>query len=176
MTRRFDREDSEGKNIKHHLQTLCSLDHLDYKQLGTHDYNQLFVAAKRLRLSDDDIDQLFRRMAFNVMARNCDDHTKNFSFILKQGEQWSLAPAYDVTHSYSPTSYWTNKHCMSVNGRFEYIRRDDLLVTADRFGVRSPQALLSDIRASVSSWNTFAAEANLTVAMTNHIAADFEIM
>lgn len=176
MTRRFDREDSEGKNIKHHLQTLCSLDHLDYRQLGTHDYNQLFVAAKRLGLSDDNIDQLFRRMAFNVMARNCDDHTKNFSFILKQGEQWSLAPAYDVTHSYSPTSYWTNKHCMSVNGRFQHIRRDDLLVTADRFGVRSPQSLLSEVRASVSSWNTFAAEANLTVAMANQIAADFEIV
>jgi serine/threonine-protein kinase HipA len=176
MTRRFDREDGEGKAVRHHLQTLCALDHLDYKQLGTHDYSQLFSAAKRLGLSDDAIDQLFLRMAFNVMARNCDDHTKNFTFLLKQGEPWELAPAYDVTHSYSPTSYWTNKHCMSVNGRFQRIRREDLLVTAERFGVRRPQQLLTDVRAATESWNTFADEAGLSTKMADEVSTDFELV
>ncbi|WP_260741499.1 type II toxin-antitoxin system HipA family toxin [Tunturiibacter lichenicola] len=175
MTRRFDREEGKGKSIKHHLQTLCGLDHLDYKQLGTHDYAQLFAAAKRLELNDDAIDQLFLRMAFNVMARNCDDHTKNFSFLLKQGEPWALAPAYDVTHSYSPTSYWTNKHCMSVNGRFDHIRREDLMLNAERFSVRRPQELLADVRAAVESWNTFAGEANLSSKIAEQVAADFKV-
>ena len=133
-------------------------------------------AAKRLGLNDDAIDQLFLRMAFNVMARNCDDHTKNFSFILKQGEPWAVAPAYDVTHSYSPTSYWTNKHCMSVNGRFEHIRRDDLLVTAERFGVRRPQQLMADVRVATESWDAFAKEAGLSTKMADEVAADFELV
>jgi serine/threonine-protein kinase HipA len=99
MTRRFDREVVNGETIKHHLQTLCALDQLDFRQRATHSYSQLFMAIARLKLGDAATGQAFRRMAFNVMASNCDDHTKNFSFRLKQGGTWELAPAYDLIHA-----------------------------------------------------------------------------
>lgn len=89
MTRRFDREVINGKTIKHHVQTLCAMDHLDFKQRGTHTYAQLFMVVARLNLGDGALEQVFRRMAFNVMARNCDDHTKNFAFRLRQGIDWN---------------------------------------------------------------------------------------
>jgi serine/threonine-protein kinase HipA len=176
MTRRFDRDVEAGKTVKHHIQTLCGMDHLDFKQLGTHDYSQLFSVVKRLELGNDATGQVFRRMAFNVMARNCDDHTKNFSFLLKEGEPWQLAPAYDVTHSYSPTSIWTNKHCMGVNGKFDAIRREDLLIEADRFGVRKAETLLADARAAVNNWKEFAKQAALLPKITDQVAADFQVV
>lgn len=176
MTRRFDREANESGTIKHHVQTLCAMDHLDYKQRATHAYAQLFMVIARLKLGDEAISQAFRRMAFNVMAKNCDDHTKNFAFRLKQGELCELAPAYDVTHAYNPHGEWTYQHLMSVNGKFSRITRADLLVEAERFGVRRAQDLLNDVRAALDSWQKFAIEAGLNTSTTNAIAADFELI
>lgn len=176
MTRRFDREADESSTIKHHVQTLCAMDHLDYKQRATHAYGQLFMTIARLNLGDEAIRQAFRRMAFNVMAKNCDDHTKNFAFRLKQGESWELAPAYDVTHAYNPHGEWTYQHLMSVNGKFSGITRADLLVEAERFGVRRAQDLLSDVRAALDNWQEFAVEAGLNSATANDIATDFELI
>jgi serine/threonine-protein kinase HipA len=176
MTRRFDRETNENSTIKHHVQTLCAMDHLDYKQRATHAYAQLFMVIARLKLGDEAISQAFRRMAFNVMAKNCDDHTKNFAFRLKQGESWELAPAYDITHAYNPHGEWTYQHLMSINGKFSGITRADLLVEAERFGVRRAQDLLNDVRAALDSWQKFAIEAGLNTSTTNAIAADFELI
>ena len=176
MTRRFDREANENGTIKHHMQTLCAMDHLDYKQRATHAYAQLFMVIARLKLGDEAISQVFRRMAFNVMAKNCDDHTKNFAFRLKQGESWELAPAYDVTHAYNPHGEWTYQHLMSVNGKFSGITRADLLVEAERFGVRRAQDLLNDVRTALDGWQQFAIEAGLNAATANTIAADFELI
>jgi serine/threonine-protein kinase HipA len=176
MTRRFDREANENGTIKHHVQTLCAMDHLDYKQRATHAYAQLFMVIARLKLGDEAIGQAFRRMAFNVMAKNCDDHTKNFAFRLKQGESWELAPAYDVTHAYNPHGEWTYQHLMSVNGKFSEIARADLLVEAERFGVRRAQDLLNDVRTALDGWQQFAIEAGLNAATANTIAADFELI
>jgi serine/threonine-protein kinase HipA len=176
MTRRFDREANENGTIKHHMQTLCAMDHLDYKQRATHAYAQLFMVIARLKLGDEAIGQAFRRMAFNVMAKNCDDHTKNFAFRLKQGESWELAPAYDVTHAYNPHGEWTYQHLMSVNGKFSGIARADLLVEAERFGVRRAQDLLNDVRTALDGWQQFAIEAGLNAATANTIAADFELI
>ena len=173
MTRRFDRDVVKGRTIKHHVQTLCALNHLDYKQRGTHAYAQLFMAVSELKLGDEAIGQIFRRMAFNVMSRNCDDHTKNFSFLLKQGQPWELAPAYDVTHAYNPSGEWTYRHLMSVNGKFDDITRADLLVEADRFGVRRPNDALSGIRAAIDNWPTHAKEAGLKNATRDQVARDF---
>lgn len=175
MTRRFDRAVVKGRTIKHHMQTLCALDHLDFKQRGTHTYAQLFITIRRLGLGDDAIGQTFRRMAFNVMARNCDDHTKNFAFVLKQGQNWELAPAYDVTHAYNPKGEWTFQHLMSVNGKFKDITRTDLLAEADRFGVRRANDLLADVRASLENWTSHAKEAGLGHATSNKVAADFTL-
>ena len=173
MTRRFDRDVAKGRTIKHHVQTLCALSHLDYRQRGTHSYSQLFMAVSELNLGDEAIGQTFRRMAFNVMSRNCDDHTKNFSFLLKQGQLWQLAPAYDVTHAYNPSGKWTYQHLMSVNGKFDDIARADLLSDADRFGVRRPNDLLSEVRAAIDNWSSHAKEAGLSQAMTDKVARDF---
>ena len=173
MTRRFDREVVEGATVKHHLQTLCAMDQLDFRQRATHSYSQLFMAIARLKLGDAATGQAFRRMAFNGMARNCDDHTKNFSFRLKQGGMWELAPAYDLIHAYNPRGAWTYQHLMSVNGKFDGIAREDLLVEADRFGVRRPLDMLADVRTALASWAEFAAEAGLSAKTADRVAADF---
>ena len=176
MTRRFDRDVDNQKTLKHHVQTLCAIDHLDYKQRATHAYAQLFMVIARLKLGDEAISQTFRRMSFNVMAKNCDDHTKNFAFRLKEGESWELAPAYDVTHAYNPQGEWTYQHLMSINGKFRDITRADLLVEAERFGVRRPLDLLAEVRAAIDSWHQFTKDAGLNSQTTDAIANDFELI
>jgi len=157
MTLRFDRDG----NRKHHLQTLCAMAHLDYKQKASHDYSQLFQTIAQLQLGYAALEEAFRRMAFNVMAANCDDHTKNVSFLLRAGESWTLAPAYDVTHAHNPDGEWTNQHLMAVNGKFTRISRADLLAVAERFGIGTAPAVLQQVGAAVANWSDFAAQAAL---------------
>ena len=176
MTRRFDRDVHEQTTLKHHVQTLCAMDHLDYKQRATHAYAQLFMVIAKLKLGDEANTQAFLRMAFNVMAKNCDDHSKNFAFRLKQGGVWELAPAYDITHAYNPKGEWTYQHLMSVNGKFSAITRADLLIEADRFGVRRPRDLLADVRSALNNWPKFAKEAGLTVVTAEAISVEFEFV
>ena len=172
MTRRFDRDG----NAKHHIQTLCAMQHLDYKQRGTHAYEQLFLVVTQLDLGDEALAEVFRRMAFNVMARNCDDHSKNFAFRLKQGAAWELAPAYDVTHAYNPQGEWTYQHLMSVNGKFDGITRADMLTVSDRFGVRRPKDLLAQVREAVAGWGGFAEEARLALVDADAVAVDHKLL
>ena len=176
MTRRFDRDVVDGHTIKHHVQTLCAMDHLDFKQRATHAYAQLFIVVSRLNLGDAALEQVFRRMAFNVMARNCDDHTKNFAFLMKQGGNWELAPAYDVTHAYNPKGEWTYQHLMSVNGKFKDIDRADLLKEAERFGVARADDLSREVHAAIESWPEFAKEAGLTDSASARVAGDFRLI
>ena len=157
MTRRFDREG----NQKHHLQSLCALRHLDFRQKATHDYNQYLQTLLELYLGSDDMDEAFRRIAFNVMAKNCDDHTKNLAFLLPEGGTWRLAPAYDVTFAYNPKGEWTYQHLMSVNGKFAGITRDDLLTVADRFGIGRAPRILKAVQEAVTVWPDFARQAAL---------------
>jgi serine/threonine-protein kinase HipA len=173
MTRRFDRDVVNGKTIKHHVQTLCAMNHLDYKQRGTHAYSELFMTVAQLGLNDAALQQAFRRMAFNVMTRNYDDHTKNFSFLLRQGQGWELAPAYDMTHAHNPQGKWTYQHLMSVNRKFDGITRADLLAVADRFSVPGAEGLVSDIRAALDNWKAHAKEAGLSGDASEQIARDF---
>lgn len=176
MTKRFDRDVVAGQTRKHHLQTLCAMNQLDFRQRGTHAYAQLFTTIVKLGLDDEALSQAFLSMVFNVMARNCDDHTKNFSFRLRQGEAWELAPAYDVTHAYSPKGEWTYQHLMSVNGKFREITRDDLLQDADRFGIRRPQDKLASVREALKSWGQFAKKAGLGKPSLDRVAADFQLL
>jgi len=176
MTRRYDRDVVDGRTIKHHVQTLCAMDHLDFRQRGTHAYAQLFLAITRLKLGDEALAQAFRRMCFNVMSRNCDDHTKNFGFLVKQGQPWQLSPAYDVTHAHNPKGEWTYQHLMSVNGKFTDITREDLLEEGDRFLVRRPKDLLNEVRAAIESWPAHANEAGLRAATLERVAADFNVL
>jgi len=148
MTKRFDRKG----NQKIHMQTLCAMAHLDYKQLATHDYAQLFLAIDQLGLGYEVMEEAFRRMAFNVMGANCDDHTKNFSFILEKRGSWRLSPAYDVTHAYNPQGTNVHQHLMSVNGKFKDITREDLLEVANRFGIGTANKVLKDIAQAIGHW------------------------
>jgi serine/threonine-protein kinase HipA len=172
MTKRFDRDG----NGKRHTQSLCAMLHLDYNQRATHAYEQYFLAITRLELGDGSLQQAFRRMALNVMARNCDDHTKNFGFLMRQDGGWELAPAYDFTHAHNPKSHWTAQHLMSVNGIFDGITRRDLLAVSDRFQVPGAKAILAEARAAAEQWPAFAAEANVPHGRMTEIAKDFRLL
>ncbi len=172
MTRRFDRHG----NQKHHMQTLCAMAHLDFRQVASHDYSQFFMTINRLQLGYLALEEGFRRMAFNVMAANCDDHTKNISFMRQEGLGWQLAPAYDVVHAYNPEGKWTFQHMMSVNGKFFDISREDLLAVADRFGIGTASTVLGQVRAAVSSWTDFAAQAKLSKKETARISDHHQLL
>lgn len=172
MTRRFDREG----NRKLHVQSLCALQHMDYRQRGSHAYESLFITASRLGLGDEAMTQLFARMAFNVAARNCDDHTKNFAFLLREGGAWELAPAYDVTHAYNPQSYWVSQHLMSVNGRFLGATREDLLQVAARFAIADPAGILERVNAAIARWAEFAAAAGVSDADSARVLRDLRAL
>jgi len=158
MTRRFDRDG----NRKHHMQTLCAMAHLDYKQRASHDYNQLFQTVEQLHIGYEAKEEAFRRMVFNVMADNCDDHSKNFSFLLREGEGWALAPAYDVTYAHNPKGEWTNQHLMAVNGKYNGITRKDFLTVADRFGIGTAGKVIKQVGCAVKAWADFASLADLS--------------
>jgi len=172
MTKRFDRDGNE----KLHTQSLCAIDHLDYKQRATHAYEQLFEVIDRLKLGDEALEQAYRRMAFNVIARNCDDHTKNHGFLLPKGSTWRLSPAYDVTHAYNPDGAWTYQHLMSVNGKFDGILEADLITVAERFSVPRAKEGLREVQGAVQRWAEFAELAGLSGAHTKRVAEDFRLL
>ena len=172
MTKRFDRIGNEPV----HVQSLCAMAHLDFNQRATHDYAQLFDAVHQLGLGPDVRTEVFRRMAFNVAAANCDDHTKNFAFMLAPGRGWELAPAFDVTHAYNPRSEWVSQHLMSVNGAFDGVARADLLSVADRFVVPGAAAALDRVLAVVEDWRSYAASAGVGGEDSAHVAADITSM
>jgi serine/threonine-protein kinase HipA len=167
MTRRFDRDG----NSKLHLQTLCAISHLDFNQIGVHDYAQYFQTIQRLNLGYESLEQAYRRMAFNVMAANCDDHSKNFSFILRQDQAWALAPAYDLTFAFDPNNKWTRQHLMGVNGKFAGIGTEDVLAVAEQFAIGSAPRVLREVREAVASWPEFALKARLRQDEIKHVGS-----
>lgn len=172
MTKRFDRDG----NRRLHLQTLCGLAHLDFRQKATHDASQLFTVLDRLALGYEAKEEAFRRVAFNVMAANCDDHTKNTSFLLPEGGGWQLAPAYDVTYAHNPKGEWTYQHLTSVNGTFAGITRKDLLVLADRFAIGTAPRVLREVRAAVAAWPEHAAAARVDRRAVARIAENHHLL
>lgn len=171
MTKRFDRDG----NKRHHMQTLCAMAHLDYKQVATHSYNQLFQTAEQLQLGQAAMEEILRRMVFNVLAVNNDDHTKNFSFLLRQGGSWELSPAYDITHAFNPDNEWVKQHLMSVNGHFDQIARSDVREVAERFGLlKELTDVVDQVRDAIAQWHKYAKRAGVDSAETeliaNHIA------
>lgn len=149
MTKRFDRE---GSNIKHHIQSLCAMNHIDFKKKSTNSYEQLFMTIKELNLDRNSLVEAFRRMVFNIMSKNCDDHSKNFSFLLKDGQDWELAPAYDITFAHNPNGEWTHQHLLSINGKYKDIELEDLKAAADRFGVGELDEIVDSVRAALKDW------------------------
>jgi serine/threonine-protein kinase HipA len=153
MTRRFDRP--AGKE-KIHVQSFCALAHYDFNNITAYSYEQLFETMRAMRLPYPEAAQLFRRMVFNVMARNCDDHTKNFSFMMNKQGTWSLSPAFDVCYSYRPDSNWVSQHSLSINGKRKNITRDDLLEVAANMNVKDAKTIIAQVQQAVSRWNEFA--------------------
>jgi serine/threonine-protein kinase HipA len=169
LAQRFDRVD--GNRI--HMQSLCGLNAVDFNLRGTNDYAQLFTAAREVDLDEDTMVEIFRRMVFNVAASNNDDHSKNHSFLLRDGGQWELSPVYDVTYAKSADSIWLNQHLMSVNGRFSEIGRSDLLAVADRFAIPSAKRAIAEVIDALDSWTDFAAHAGLPADVAERISKDF---
>ncbi|MGL1902652.1 MAG: type II toxin-antitoxin system HipA family toxin [Fibrobacterales bacterium] len=170
MTKRFDRG---GNNTKHHIQTFCGIQHFDYKNLQGHSYEQLFQTMRLLKLSYPEAKEMFRRMVFNAYATNYDDHTKNFAFMLKQGEMWKLSPAYDICYSYDPTNIWVSQHTLSINGKYHSIIKEDLMTIAEANNIKKADKIISDIKEVVSDWEHFASIAevnkNLKSAISKNI-------
>jgi serine/threonine-protein kinase HipA len=166
MTQRFDRE---GGATKHHMQTFCAIKHFDYNQINSFSYEQLFQTMRELKLSYADAEQMFRRMVFNVMARNCDDHTKNFSFRLKKDSNWELAPAYDICHAYQPKHQWVSQHALSINGKRTNVTRDDLLILGKSIKNKKAAETIDEISDTVSKWKTFADEVKVLPTLRNEI-------
>lgn len=168
MTKRFDRE---GGSAKHHIQTFCAMKHFDYNLVTSFSYEQLFQTLRELNLSYAVAEQLFRRMVFNVVARNCDDHTKNFAFRLKKDGKWELAPAYDVCHAYQPKHQWVSQHALSINGKRTNITTNDLLTIGKSIKHKKAAETIKEISNTVNQWKTFADEVKVSPKLRDEIEA-----
>jgi serine/threonine-protein kinase HipA len=155
MTKRFDREDGD---IKHHIQTFCATQHFDFNNVNSYSYEQLFQTMRLLRLPYPQAEQMFRRMVFNVMARNCDDHTKNFAFRLKKDQNWELTPAYDICHAYRPGSEWVSQHALSINGKRSNISKEDIVTIAKSMNIKKATEIIHQTSETVKNWTKFAEE------------------
>jgi serine/threonine-protein kinase HipA len=155
MTQRFDRIPGKGKL---HVQSFCAMMHYDFNDINSFGYEQLFQTMRMLKLPYHQWEQLFRRMAFNVMARNCDDHTKNFAFIMDKAGEWKISPAYDLCHAYRPQSHWVKQQSLSVNGKRKDITRHDLMAVAKQNGIKKAEGIIDQISKTVKNWDRFAEE------------------
>ncbi len=168
MTRRFDRLPGGSKL---HMQSLCALAHFDFNQAGAYSYEQALLTLRQLRLPMSAVEEQFRRMAFNMVARNQDDHVKNIAFLMNQQGEWSLAPAYDVTYSYNPSGPWTATHQMTLNGKRDGFTEADFEACAKGAGMKRGRArsILAEVQAAVRRWPEFATEARITDAWRDTI-------
>jgi serine/threonine-protein kinase HipA len=167
MTERFDR--SEHGRL--HLQSLTALAHFDFNLAGVHSYEQALDTMRRLRLSNADLVEQFRRAVFNVVARNQDDHTKNISFLMDRSGEWRLSPAYDITYSYNPEGAWTSSHQMTINGKRDGFERADIaeFALAADLSQREGLRLLDDVCEVVDDWPAFASDAGIDPAMSAEV-------
>lgn len=165
LTKRFDREE----NVKHHVQTFCAIKHYDFNEVNSFSYEQLFQTMRELKLPYTDAVELYRRMVFNVLARNCDDHTKNFAFLLKKDESWQLAPAYDICHAYRPDSQWVSQHALSINGKRKNINLKDFILIAQSMNIKNAKKIISQVNEAVSKWEFFAKETKVNPIMASEI-------
>jgi serine/threonine-protein kinase HipA len=171
MTRRFDRP--EGRKL--HMQSLCGIAHYDFNMAGAYSYEQAFQVMRRLRLSKAEALQQYRRMIFNVLARNQDDHTKNIAFLMAPDGQWRLAPAFDVIYAHNPQGTWTNQHQMTINGKRDQFVMEDLLTVGYSIGVSRPNEIVDEVRDAVVRWPEFAQQAGVGEARMDEIRGQHRI-
>ncbi len=171
LTKRFDRQD--GKKI--HMQTLCGIAHYDYRNPRSYSYEQAFNVMRALRLPYSQAQEMFRRLVFNVVIRNQDDHTKNISFLMDRQGKWTLSPAYDMGFAYNPKGGWTAQHQMSINGKFDDITRQDLLEFAKRNNIKEATEIIDRIAEVSSRWPLLARECEVPQPMIEAIMPNLKL-
>jgi serine/threonine-protein kinase HipA len=171
MTKRFDRDDHGNKL---HRQTLCAMVHVDYNQPALYSYEQAIQTMKKLGLSHTDLEQQVLRAMFNVVGRNQDDHVKNIEFLMNRGGEWRLSPAYDVSYSFNPSSYWTSNHQMSINGKLDLFTKEDLFALAKIGGIKTHRAseMLDRVVTSIKTWPEKASDAGVDEKIIKQIEAN----
>ncbi len=169
MTRRFDRTDTGHKL---HMQSFCAMEHFDFKKAGAHSYEQALRTIRKLDMPMDSIEEQFRRLAFNVIGRNQDDHVKNIAFLMDQSGTWSLSPAFDMTYSYNPGGVWTSAHQMSLNGKRDDFDLADFKACAKNASMKRGRAeeILQQVQDAVLKWKYFAKEAGVLDDVAKRIA------
>lgn len=160
MTRRFDRL-AAGEKL--HMQSLCALAHYDFNMAGAFSYEQALLVMRQLQLPMQAIEQLFRRMVFNIVARNQDDHVKNIAFLMDKSGEWSLSPAFDMTYSFNPAGAWTASHQMMMNGKRDNFTMEDFNACAKTASMKRGRAakIVADVQTVVSKWRSFAEKAGV---------------
>lgn len=174
MTRRFDRLPS-GQKL--HMQSLGALAHYDFNAAGAYSYEQAMQICRRLTLPTAAIEEMFRRMVFNFVARNQDDHVKNIAFLMNKDGDWRLSPAFDVTYSYNPSGNWTARHQMTLNGKRDGVTVSDFRQAAANVNLKRGRAdaILSDVIAVVRRWPYFADDAGVSPQWRDEIAANLRL-
>ena len=171
LTKRFDRQKGE----KIHMQTLCGIAHYDYRNPRSYSYEQAFNVMRALRLPYSQAQEMYRRMVFNVVIRNQDDHTKNISFLMDRQGKWTLSPAYDMGFAYNPKGGWTAQHQMSINGKFDNITRQDLLEFAKRNNIKEATEIIDRIAEVSSRWPLLARECEVPQPMIDAIMPNLNL-
>lgn len=171
LTRRFDREG--GRKL--HMQTLCGLAHYDFRMHRAYSYEQAFGVIRSLRLPYSAAQEMFRRLVFNVVVRNQDDHTKNISFLMDENGRWRLSPAYDMGYAYNPAGGWTATHQMSVNGKYDGITRADLLAFARAEGIKDAAEVIDRVCDAASRWPSLARDCGVPEGMIVEIEENMAV-
>ncbi len=174
MTKRFDRADNGAKL---HAQTLGALAHFDYNNPGVYAYEQALLIIRQLGLPMATVEQQFRRMAFNIIARNQDDHVKNIGFVMNQQGAWSLSPAYDITYSYNPEGAWTGQHQMSLNGKRDGFTMDDFRACAKSAVMKRGRAetIVKEVTEVLANWREYANNAGVDAGWRDQILGNFRL-
>lgn len=169
----LDTDRENGRKL--HMQTLCGIAHYDYRFLRAYSYEQAFNVMRALRLPYSQIQEMFRRMVLNVVIRNQDDHTKNISFLMDSQGMWRLSPAYDVGFAYNPAGGWTNQHQMSINDKFDDIKRSDLLEVARRNNIKGAGEIVDNICDKAAHWPAIAEECGVPKPMIESILPEMRL-
>lgn len=174
MTRRFDRTES-GEKL--HMLSLGGMAHYDFNLAGAYSYEQALRVLRRLQLPMSSIEEQYRRMVFNIVARNQDDHVKNIAFLMDKRGRWTLSPAFDLTYSYNPSGDWTSSHQMTVNGKRDHFTVEDLKAVADGASMKRGKAseIIEQVHASVSCWRDFFQIAQVDESQTQKIGATLRL-
>ncbi|MCC8112619.1 MAG: type II toxin-antitoxin system HipA family toxin [Bacteroidales bacterium] len=172
LTKRFDRQNGQ----KVHMQTLCGIAHYDFHLLHSYSYEQAFNVMRQLRLPYSDAEELYRRMVLNVIIRNQDDHTKNISFLMDRQGIWRLSPAYDMGYAYNPKGAWTASHQLSINGKYDFITKEDLLEIGKRNNINDPELIIESLVDKASQWPSMAKECDVPQNLIDGIIPNFQLL